>query len=196
VRAGLVHAQFETIHPYLDGNGRIGRLLIALLFEHWKLLSQPLLYLSLFFRRHQTEYYRRLNAIRVDGDWEAWIDFFLDGVATIGEEAIRSARELFRLVTADRARVLQGDLVSVAAIRLFEALPQQPIVSVASVTRALEVTKPTATKAIEWLLSAGVLEETTGRRRDRSFAYAKYVAVLREGTESSRPRAGSTSANG
>lgn len=87
VRAGLLHVQFETIHPYLDGNGRIGRLLVTLLLEHWRLLTRPLLYLSLFFKRHRQEYYRRLNAVRVDGDWEAWLDFFLDGVATIADEA-------------------------------------------------------------------------------------------------------------
>jgi len=95
VRVGLVHVQFETIHPYLDGNGRIGRLLATLLLEHWKLLTKPLLYLSLFFKRHREDYYRRLNAVRVEGDWEGWLDFFLDGVATIADEAVASARELF-----------------------------------------------------------------------------------------------------
>src|SRR5258708_5886274 len=88
VRAGLLHVQFETIHPYLDGNGRIGRLLVTLLLEHWKLLTKPLLYLSLFFKRHRADYYRRLNAVRVNGDWEGWTDFFLEGVATIADEAV------------------------------------------------------------------------------------------------------------
>ncbi len=106
VRTGLLHAQFETIHPYLDGNGRIGRLMIALLLEHWGLLKAPLLYLSLFFKRHREEYYRRLNLVRLEGDWEGWIDFFLDGVATIADEAVASARELFNLVSADRTRLL------------------------------------------------------------------------------------------
>jgi len=183
VRAGLVHVQFETIHPYLDGNGRIGRLLIALLLEHWKLLSHPLLYFSLFFKRHQNEYYRRLSAVRDDGDWEGWIDFFLDGVATVGEAAVKSARELFETVAADRTRVLNEAAASVAAVRLFEALPSHPIVSVASVMRLLETTKPTAGRAIEALEAAGVLTETTGRRRDRSFAYRKYLDQLSAGTE-------------
>ena len=106
VRTGLLHGQFETIHPYLDGNGRIGRLMIALLLEHWGLLKAPLLYLSLFFKRHREEYYRRLNLVRLEGDWEGWIDFFLDGVATIADEAVASARELFNLVSADRTRLL------------------------------------------------------------------------------------------
>jgi Fic family protein len=105
VRAGLLHVQVETIHPYLDGNGRIGRLLVTLLLEHWKLLTEPLLYLSLFFKRHREQYYRRLDAVRVDGDWEGRIDFFLDGVATIADEAVATARELFALIAEDRARV-------------------------------------------------------------------------------------------
>jgi Fic family protein len=183
LRAGLVHAQFETIHPYLDGNGRIGRLLISLLLEHWKLLTHPLLYLSLFFKRHQVEYYRRLSAVRTDGDWEGWLDFFLDGVATIGEETVTAAGVLFTTITADRKRVLSESAASVVAMRLFEALPIQPIVTVASVMRALETTKPTAGRAIEALTAAGVLVETTGRRRDRSYAYQKYIDLLTAGTE-------------
>ena len=183
LRVGLVHVQFETIHPYLDGNGRIGRLLISLLLEHWKLLTQPLLYLSLFFKRHQAEYYRRLSAVRTDGDWEGWLDFFLDGVATIGEETVTAAGELFVTITADRKRALNESAASVVAMRLFEALPIQPIVTVASVMRTLETTKPTAGRAIEALEAAGVLVETTGRRRDRSYAYRKYIDLLRAGTD-------------
>jgi len=106
VRAGLVHVQFETIHPYLDGNGRIGRVLIALLLENWNLLSQPLLYLSLFFKQHRAEYYRRLDAVRTEGDFEGWLAFFLEGVAVIADEAVATTRDLFALVTADRAKVL------------------------------------------------------------------------------------------
>ena len=183
VRAGLLHVQFETIHPYLDGNGRIGRLLVTLLLEHWKLLTKPLLYLSLFFKRHREEYYRRLNAVRIDGDWEGWLDFFLDGVATIADEAVASARELFALVAADRARVLAHEGMSVVALRLFELLPRHPVVTVASVIRLVETTKPTAGRAIELLVAAGVLVETTGKRRDRSFVYRSYLDRLRVGTE-------------
>ncbi len=188
IRAGLLHVQFETIHPYLDGNGRIGRLLIMLLLEHWKLLSQPLLYLSLFFKRHQTEYYRRLGAVRTDGDWEGWLDFFLDGVATIAKEAATDARELFALVTRDRERVVAADDASVGAIRLFEGLPKHPIVSVSSAMRLLQTTKPTASRAIDVLVKVGVLAETTGRQRDRWFAYQKYLERLRVGTDREPPR--------
>lgn len=183
VRAGLLHVQFETIHPYLDGNGRIGRLLVTLLLEHWNLLTKPLLYLSLFFKRHREEYYRRLNAVRIEGDWEGWLDFFLDGVGTIADEAVASARELFALVAADRARVLAQAGMSVVALRLFELLPRRPVVTVASVTKLVETTKPTAGRAIELLVSAGVLVETTGKKRDRSFVYRSYLDRLRVGTE-------------
>ena len=181
VRIALAHAQFETIHPYLDGNGRIGRLFIALLLEHWKVLPYPLLYLSLFIRRHQNEYYRRLSAVRTDGDWEGWLDYFLDGVAVIGEEAVKTARGLFSLVAADRARVLDAEGATVAAVRLFEILPANPIVSVNSVVRLLDTTKPTAAKAVEALEDVGVLKETTGRQRARSFSYEAYLALLAAG---------------
>jgi Fic family protein len=183
VRAGLLHVQFETIHPYLDGNGRIGRLLITLLLEHWNVLPKPLLYLSLFFKRHRDDYYRRLNAVRLDGDWEGWTNFFLEGVATIADEAVASARDLFALVTADRVRVLQNDTTSVAAARLFELLPRHPLVSVASAMKLLETSKPTAARAIDTLTKAGVLIETTGKKRDRHYAYQEYLERLRVGTD-------------
>jgi Fic family protein len=186
VRAGLLHVQFETIHPYLDGNGRIGRLLVTLLLDHWKLLSKPLLYLSLFFKRHRQDYYRRLDAVRIEGDWEGWLDFFLDGVATIAEEAVASARELFAIVADDRARVLAHDGMSIGGLRLFELLPRHPIVTVASVMKFIETTKPTAGRAIELLAAAGVLVETTGKKRDRSYAYRAYLDRLKVGTELGR----------
>lgn len=187
MRAGLLHAQFETIHPYLDGNGRIGRLLITLLLEHWKLLTKPLLYLSLFFKRHRSEYYRRLNAVRGEGDWEGWLDYFLEGVATIADEAVSSARELFALVTDDRARVLEHTGTSTAAIRLFELLPRHPILSITHVIEQLGVSKPTAGRAVETLEQAGILVEITGKRRNRSWAYRAYLDRLRVGTDLEPP---------
>jgi Fic family protein len=183
VRAGLLHVQFETIHPYLDGNGRMGRLLVTLLLEHWTILTTPLLYLSLFFKRHRDEYYRRLNAVRVDGDWESWLHFFLDGVTTIADEAVASARELFALVTADRTRLLSQRAMSTSALRLFELLPRHPVVTVASAMSLVETTKPTAGRAIELLVDARVLVETTGRKRDRSYVYRSYLERLGAGTE-------------
>ncbi len=183
VRAGLLHVQFETIHPYLDGNGRIGRLLVTLLLEHWGLLKKPLLYLSLFFKRHRNDYYHKLNEVRVEGDWESWLLFFLDGVATIADEAVETARDLYALVSTDRARVLAHEGASIAVLRLFELLPRHPILTAASVMKLVETTKPTAGRAIDLLVSAGVLRETTGKKRDRSFVYEAYLDRLRVGTE-------------
>ena len=183
VRSGLAHVQFETIHPYLDGNGRLGRLLVTLLLEEWKLLSQPLLYLSLYFKRRREDYYRALNRVRTEGDWEGWTAYFLEGVATIAEEAVQSARELFALVSRDRVRVLAAGRASVVASRLFEALPRHPVVTITGVVKLLDTTKPTAAKAIALLEEVGVLAETTGRRRDRTFSYSKYLKYLSVGTE-------------
>jgi len=187
VRAGLLHVQFVTIHPYLDGNGRIGRLLVTLLLEHWKLLTKPLLYLSLFFKRHRDEYYGRLNAVRIDGDWEGWLDYFLDGVASIADEAVSSASELFGIVADDRTRTLELAGTSVVAVRLFELLPRHPILSVAYVIKHLGVSKPTAGRAVEALERAGVLVEITGKKRDRSWAYQRYLDRLRVGTDLETP---------
>ncbi len=183
VRAGLIHVQFETLHPYLDGNGRIGRLLITLLAHHWQLLAQPLLYLSLFFKRHRGEYYRRLDAVRADGDWEGWIAFFLEGVGTIAAEAADTARKLFGFVSSDRERVLAMPAATVMSLRLFELLPQHPILTVSRAMKLLAASRPTAGKALGVLEDAGILVETTGRKRDRTFSYAVYLDCLREGTE-------------
>ena len=183
VRIGLAHVQFETIHPYLDGNGRIGRLLITLLLEHWKQLSAPLLYLSLFFKRHRAEYYRLLDEVRVNGDWESWMNFFLEGVATIADEAVAAAREVFALISEDRQRLLAAPGASVMSIRLIEQLPMHPVVTIPAIVKLLKTTKPTAGKAVQVLENLGVLAETSGKQRDRSFAYAAYLEKLRAGTE-------------
>ncbi|MCD4749823.1 MAG: Fic family protein [Thermoanaerobaculales bacterium] len=183
VRAGLAHVQFETIHPYLDGNGRLGRLLIALCLEDWKQLSEPLLYLSLFFKRHRQEYYDRLGAVRTDGDWEGWLAFFLEGVAVIADESMNVIGSLFDMVSRDRSRYLSSGGATVVGSRLFENLPQNPIVTVKSAVRICLTTKPTAAKAVYSLCDAGILKETSGRRRDRTYSYSAYLDLLREGTE-------------
>lgn len=185
-RAGLAHVQFETIHPYLDGNGRIGRLFITLLLLHWELLREPVLYLSLFFKRHRSEYYRRLDAVRTDGDYEGWLEYFLEGVEVIADEAVTSTRNLFAMISADRAKVLSAQSVSVTGSKLFEVLPEHPVVTIGKVVELLGTTKPTAAKAVGTLVSAGILVETTGKARDRTFRYEGYLALLREGTELSR----------
>jgi cell filamentation protein, protein adenylyltransferase len=183
IGTGLLHVQFETIHPFLDGNGRIGRLLVTLLLEHSGLLSSPLLYLSLHFRRHQAEYYRRLGAVRTDGDFEGWTKFFLRGVGTIAEEAVAAARQLFVLTNEDRRRVLSTGTGTIAAARLFEELPSRPVLTVKTAMGLLSTTRPTASKAVTALVNTGVLVETTGRKRDRAFSYAAYLDLLRRDTE-------------
>ena len=190
VRAGLLHVQFESIHPYLDGNGRLGRLLLALYMEQEAVLREPLLYLSAFFMTHRLEYYRRLNAVRTDGDWEGWLLFFLDGVTTTADEAVASARELFAIVTRDRGALLAGGDVTVPALRLFELMPTHPVVTIATVVRLLDTSKPTAARAVDALVKTGVLVETTGRQRDRSFAYERYLDRLKVGTELGLRRSG------
>jgi Fic family protein len=180
VRAGLAHVQFETIHPFLDGNGRIGRLLVALLIEHWRLLDSPLLYLSVAFKRHQREYYDHLSAVRVRGDWEEWTRFFLECVRESADDAVDAAGRLHKLLGGDRRRVLDHGTATVTAIRLLDRLPEHPVVTLKRAIELLETSKPTAAKAIDTLVRAGVLEETTGRKRDRVYAYREYVRILEE----------------
>lgn len=183
IRAGLLHVQFETIHPYLDGNGRLGRLLITLLLRHWGLLSRPLLYLSLFLKQHREEYYRRLSAVRDAGDWEGWLSFFLEGVATVANEAVSTARRLHTIVGRQREVLLARDDATVVSLRLFELLPEHPIVTVNGAIELLDCTRPTALKALGVLESAGILAPVGERRRNRAVAFDAYLAVLREGTE-------------
>ncbi len=182
VRAGLAHVQFETIHPFLDGNGRIGRLLIALLIEHWKLLGSPLLYLSVAFKRHHQEYYDRLSAVRTGGDWEGWTRFFLECVRESADDAVDAARRLHALIGRDRARVVNHKSATVPAIRLFDLMPENPMVTLPRTIELLDTSKPTAGKAIDALVQAGVLDETTGRKRDRVYAYGAYLKILQEDT--------------
>jgi Fic family protein len=146
-------------------------------------LTRPLLYLSLFFKPHRQEYYQRLNAVRIDGDWEGWLDFFLEGVAPIADEAADTARDLFALVADDRHRLVHHDGVNLLAVQLFERLPGRPIITAPWVVDALSSTKPTAGRAIEALEAAGILVETTGKKRDRVYAYQAYIERLRAGTE-------------
>ncbi len=183
VRAGLAHVQFETIHPFLDGNGRIGRLLVALLVEQWGLLPSPLLYLSLAFKRQREEYYRRLAAVRSTGDWEGWTTFFLTCVQVAADDGVVTAQRLFALLNNDRQMLLKQKGVTIPAIRLFDLLPNHPMLTLSGVIELLETTKPTAAKAIAALCQVKVLHETTGRARDRVYAYRGYLQLLTKDTE-------------
>ncbi|RIK62413.1 MAG: cell filamentation protein Fic [Planctomycetota bacterium] len=178
LRAGLAHVQFETIHPFLDGNGRIGRLLITLLLEHWGLLDAPTLYLSLALKRHQQEYYDRLTAVRTDGDWEGWTAFYLECVREAAQDGVAVAQRLFKLISEDRRRLLAHEGATIPAIRLFDHLPTHPMITLAKAIGLLKTSKPTASKAISALTDTGVLRETTGRQRDRVYAYHAYLREL------------------
>lgn len=180
VRIALIHAQFETIHPFLDGNGRIGRLLIAVLLEEWKLLPEPLLYVSGYLKAHQLEYYERLNAVRVSGDWEGWVTFFLEAVEAAAEDAQHSIVRVAGLIAEDRKRVLSCSSTTLAAFRLFELLPTMPRLSVDHARRMLGVSFPTASKAIETLERVNILVETSGRARNQHYSYAQYIALLHD----------------
>ena len=183
VRAGLAHVQFETIHPFLDGNGRIGRLLVTLLVEHWGLLDSPLLYLSLALKRHREEYYTRLSAVRSEGDWEGWTRFFLECVREAADDGVDTAGKLFSLLNKDRQKLLNQAKVSIPAVRLLDVLPKHPIVTLPTAMEILKTTKPTAIKAIDSLRTAKILVETTGKQRDRVYAYKNYLALLTGDTE-------------
>ena len=178
VRVALVHVQFETIHPFLDGNGRIGRLLVAALLEDWGLLPEPLMYLSGYLKQHQAEYYRRLSAVRTEGDWEGWVAFFLEAVASAAAEAERGIVAAASLVAADRRRLLAAPKAGTVSVRLFELLPLMPRFTIEQARRKLATTFPTATSAVNLLDSLGIVTELTGQKKNRTFSYQAYVDLL------------------
>ena len=178
VKVALIHAQFETIHPFLDGNGRIGRLLITALFEYWGVLSEPLLYVSAYLKQHQAEYYRRLSAIRTDGDWESWATFFLEGVASAAADAEKNIIEVASLLASDRKRLLQSLKAGPTSYRLFELLPVMPRFTIEHVRQQLGTSFPTATAAVKVLVDLGIAVEMTGQKKNRSYSYQAYVELL------------------
>ena len=183
LRAGLAHVQFETIHPFLDGNGRTGRLLITFLLCHAGMLRQPLLYLSLYFKQHRSDYYALLNEVRLTGDWEDWLDFFLEGVRQTAEGAFTTSQRLTRLFAADRERIQQSARRVGSALRVHERLMARPIRTISDVANSTGLSFPTVDAAMKALTKLGIVRELTGRRNNRLFAYDGYLAVLSEGTE-------------
>lgn len=178
VKAGLAHAQFETIHPFLDGNGRVGRLLITFLLVHGGVLRAPLLYLSHFFKLHRSEYYDRLMAIRLGGDWEGWLRFFLRGVAETADEAADTAERIFEL--RERHRALVMEVAGANGLKLLSALFQRPLVNVNYVVDVADVTFPTANRLVARFEELGLLREVTGQRRGRRFRYEPYLRLFDE----------------
>ena len=176
IRAGLAHAQFETIHPFLDGNGRVGRLLITLILCHASVLREPLLYLSLYFKQHRTAYYDLLNNVRRTGDWESWLDFFIDGVRTTAEGAVSTSRRISQLFTADRTAIERScGRRAGSALRVYGALTQQPILSLPSASARTGLAFRTAASAMELLVEQGIAREITGKRRGRLFVHHRYL---------------------
>lgn len=178
VKAALAHVQFETIHPFLDGNGRIGRLLIVLQLVADGLLREPLLYPSLFFKKHRSLYYELLNEVRATGDWERWLDFFAEGVTVSATQALATAQALLALVSSDRDRIAMLGRAAASAVRLHQALQRQPIATSNALVKATGLTAATVNKTLEHLERIGLVTRLTERRRDRVFAYEGYVALI------------------
>jgi Fic family protein len=183
IKAGLVHVQFETIHPFLDGNGRLGRLLITFLLCAAGALREPILYLSLFFKTHRQVYYDLLTRVRTTGDWEAWLAFFLDGVKETSDQALVAARRIVTVLDDDRRKIDGLGRAAASARRVHQYAQTHPIFSIASAAKSISATFPTAANACDVLRKLGVLREITGKQRRRLFAYGEYLDILNEGTE-------------
>ena len=183
VKAALAHVQFESIHPFLDGNGRLGRLLITLFLCEQGVLRNPLLYLSLYLKTHRQVYYERLQAVREGGDWEPWLEFFLAGVLETSTQAAEAARRILALFEADRRLIEALGRPAASALRVHQLLQNRPLITISLATQALGLSAPTVAGALAHLTQAGIVRETTGRQRGRTFVYHRYLALLNEGTE-------------
>ena len=181
VKAALAHVQFETIHPFLDGNGRVGRLLIALQLAADGLMREPLLYLSLHFKEHRPTYYELLNRVRLSGDWEVWLEFFADGVLASATAATTSAKRLLDLAAADGRRIEGLGRATSSALAIHRVLQRQPIATAVSLSAATGLTPATVNKSLAHLERLGVVTELTRRQRGRVFSYAQYADILSEG---------------
>ncbi len=178
LKAALVHVQFETIHPFLDGNGRLGRLLIVLQLVADGVLREPMLYPSLFFKTHRALYYELLNEVRLRGDWERWLDFFAEGIDASANQAVATATALLALVNADRDRIAGLGRAAASALEVHQALQRQPIATSAALVKATRLTPATVNKSLAHLERIGIVAEITNRQRGRVFSYLKYVAAL------------------
>ena len=183
IKAALTHVQFESIHPFLDGNGRLGRLLITFLLCSEGALSEPLLYLSLFFKRHREEYYDRLQKVRTEGDWLGWIVFFLTGVKDTSEQACQTAARLLKLFDDDRKKIQTLGRPAGSALRVHHYLQTKPLCTVPTAAKALNLTDPTVRASLDHLTKLGIVRETSGKRRNKVHAYDAYINILNEGTE-------------
>jgi Fic family protein len=183
VEAGLIHVQFETIHPFLDGNGRLGRLLITLLLCSKGALREPLLYLSLYFKTNRDRYYKLLQRVRTHGAWEEWLAFFLDGTEITARSAAEAATQILTLFAKDRDRIQKIGRAASSALRVHEYMQKKPLVGIGAVADELKLSIPTVTLALDHLVRLGIAKEVTGKRRARVFGYSRYMKILSEGTE-------------
>ena len=183
VKAALVHHQFETIHPFLDGNGRLGRLLITLMLCTEKVLTEPILYLSLYFKTHRNRYYDLLSSVRETGDWESWIDFFLQGVRDTSEHATETAREILTLIQSDRTTIEGLGRGAGSALQIHRYLERKPLAVIPEIVKALNLSTPTVTASLQKMEEAGIVREITGKQRGRVYVYDQYLPILQRGTE-------------
>ena len=183
LKAALAHAQFETIHPFLDGNGRLGRLLITLLLCEQKILRKPMLYLSLYFKTHRRYYYELLNIVRLTGDWEAWLDFFAEAVIATATQAVETARQLVDLANKDRDIISSLGRAAPSALQIHRAMMERPITTSGWLVKKTGITPATVNKALSHLERLGIIKELTSRKRNRLFSYAGYVDIMSQGTE-------------
>jgi len=184
VKIGLIHAQFETIHPFLDGNGRIGRLLITF-YLFWKeILSKPLLYLSFYLKKKRPEYYDLLMKVRIDGAWEEWIKFFLKGISDTSEEAAKSAREIIQLKDKLMAELYKSSIASIYAVRLIDLLFETPLISIKEVIVKLNISKEAANELVNKFEKIDILKEITGKQRYKKYSFKQYIEIIARGTKS------------
>jgi len=183
LKAALAHVQFETIHPFLDGNGRLGRLLISLLLCERKVLRQPMLYLSLYFKTHRRTYYELLNRVRLDGDWEAWLGFFAEAVGVTAAQAFDTVHRLETATRKDRICIQSLGRAAESTLRLHQELLSHPIATSRALAKKTGLTPMTVNKGLAHLVRLGILRELTGHKRNRVFSYTAYIAILNEGTE-------------
>ena len=183
VEAALVHVQFESIHPFLDGNGRLGRLLITLLLCAKGALTEPLLYPSLYLKSHRSQYYDLLQRVRMKGAWEDWLAFFLEGIASAAWEAAETAERTLGLFAKDREKIGKLGRAAPSTLLVQEFMQKKPFIRIRTAATALKLTVPTVTSALNHLLRLGIVKEVSGKRRDRLFAYSRYVNMVSKGTE-------------
>ncbi|SDB20233.1 Fic family protein [Desulfonatronum thiosulfatophilum] len=183
LKAALAHVQFETIHPFLDGNGRLGRLLITLLLCEQKVLKTPMLYLSLYFKTHRRYYYELLNTVRLTGDWEAWLDFFSEAVIVTATQAAETARQLLDLSNQDRDKISGLGRAATSTLQVHRALMEHPLATSGSLVQKTRITPATVNKALSHLEQLGIVKELTSQKRNRLFSYAGYIEIMSRGTE-------------